>query len=207
MGLDSYLNRMPRYKGATARDVSKVEHYMDWLKAKASGSEHAQCTFKEWCGYDKAPSTDYLNFYSDYYHVYYSEWDTEKKHPWTTIMEQVGYWRKANQIHNWLVENIQDGVDDCNYHREVTEEDLLELLDICKKVLDSCELIIDENGKHVKDSSIAEELLPATPGFFFGSYEYDEWYVEDITNTIDIINKVLETTDFETQMLYYCSSW
>ena len=207
MGLDMYLSRMPRYKGATARDVSKVEHYMDWLKAKASGSEHAQCTFKEWCGYDKAPSTDYLNFYSDYYHVYYSDLDTEKKYPYTTIMDMVGYWRKANQIHNWLVENIQDGVDDCNYHREVTEDDLLELLDICKRVLDSCELITDEDGTHVKDSNIAEELLPATPGFFFGSYEYDEWYVEDIKNTIDIINKVLETTDFETQMLYYCSSW
>jgi hypothetical protein len=224
MGLDMYLNRMPRYKGATARDVSKVEHYMDWLKAKASGSEHAQCTFKEWCGYDRAPSTDYLNFYSDYYHVYYSDWDTEKKHPWTTIMEQVGYWRKANQIHNWFVENIQDGVDDCCYHREVTEEDLMELLDVCKRVLDGCELVVGEVcngykyedgirvpimeiGKYVKDSSVAEELLPSTSGFFFGNTEYNEWYVEDIEDTIHILQKVLETTDFETQMIYYCSSW
>lgn len=193
MGLDMYLNRMPRYKGATARDVSKVEHYMDWIKAKIEGSEYAKCTFKEWCGYDKVPSTDYLNFYSDYYHVYYSDWDTEKKHPWTGIMEQVGYWRKANQIHNWFVENIQDGVDDCCYHREVTEEDLIELRDICHEVL--C------------NHDLAEMRLPTAPGFFFGSYEYDEWYVEDLKNTIDIINKVLETTDFEKQMIYYVSSW
>lgn len=208
MGLDQYLNRMPRYKGATARDVSKVEHYMDWLKAKASGSEYAQCTFKEWCGYDKAPSPDYLNFYSDYYHVYYSDWDTEKKHPWTGIMDMVGYWRKANQIHNWFVENIQDGVDDCNYHREVTEEDLMELLNACQIVLRSCDLVAGEdNVEVVENSSVAEELLPTASGFFFGSYGYDEWYVEDLRNTIDIINKVLETTDFETQMLYYISSW
>lgn len=24
---------------------------------------------------------------------------------------QIGYWRKANQIHNWFVENIQDGIE------------------------------------------------------------------------------------------------
>ena len=83
----------------------------------------------------------------------------------------------------------------------------MNLLNACQIVLRSCDLVIDENGKHVQDSSVAQELLPATPGFFFGSYEYDEWYVDDIVNTIDIINKVLETTDFETQMLYYCSSW
>ena len=37
--------------------------------------------------------------------------------------------------------------------------------------------------------------------------ELTESDVQDIRNTIDIITKVLETTDFETQMLYYCSSW
>ena len=45
-------------------------------------------------------------------------------------------WRKANQIHNWFVENVQDGIDDCSYHNEVTKEILEELLDICQRVLD-----------------------------------------------------------------------
>lgn len=224
MGLDMYLERMPRYRGATADDVSAVESYLDWLKSKAEGSEYAQCSFTKWCGREKAPAKEYLEFYADYYKPHYSEWDTEHKHPWMRITEQVGYWRKANQIHNWFVENIQDGVDDCNYHREVTEEDLNELLDICKRVLDSCEMVdgqvnngweyrdgqripIVEPGKYVKDSSVAAELLPSTPGFFFGGTDYDEWYVQDIKNTIDIINKVLETTDFDTQMIYYVSSW
>ena len=34
MGLDMYLNKMPRYKGATANDVAAVENYLDWKKAK-----------------------------------------------------------------------------------------------------------------------------------------------------------------------------
>lgn len=29
-----------------------------------------------------------------------------------TITESVGYWRKANQVHKWFVDNVQEGVDD-----------------------------------------------------------------------------------------------
>jgi hypothetical protein len=62
-------------------------------------------------------------------------------------------------------------------------------------------------GKYVKDPSVAKELLPSTDGFFFGGTDYDEYYVADVKSTIDIIKKVLEETDFDTQMIYYISSW
>ena len=29
------------------------------------------------------------------------------------IEEEAGYWRKSNHIHRWFVENLQDGIDDC----------------------------------------------------------------------------------------------
>lgn len=224
MGLDMYLERMPRHRGATARDVSAVEDYLDWLRAKMDGKEGANCPFTEWCGREKTPSKSDIEFYADYYKAHYSEWDEEHKYPWMRITEQVGYWRKANHIHNWFVENIQDGVDDCNYHREVTEDDLHELLNICKQVLDSCEMVtgqinngyefrngkmvsIMQPGKYVKDPSVAKELLPSTDGFFFGGTDYDEYYVSDIKKTIEIVKNVLEETDFDTQMIYYISSW
>ena len=193
MGLDMYLNRMPRYKGATPRDIDAVEDFLDWLKAKAEGSEYAKGTFKEWCGREKTPSSDYFKFYSDFYNAKYPYWDTEHKYGGFRIMEQVGYWRKANAIHRWFVENIQDGVDDCAYHREVRQEDLEELRDICHEIL--C------------NPDLADDRLPTSIGFFFGSTQYDEWYIEDLKITIDIIDKVLETTDFEKEMLYYVSSW
>lgn len=224
MGLDMYLNRMPRFEDATANDVSAVENYFDWKKAKEEGSEYAQGSFRDWSRQD-TPAKRYRDFYKEFYKTTYSEWDTEHKYPWTRIMEQVGYWRKANSIHNWFVENVQDGIDDCEYHDEVTKEALEELLDLCNIVLRSCELVDGEinngyeytkengrvpimaQGKIVKDSSLAEELLPSACGFFFGSTDYDEYYVEDIQHTVEIITKVLETTDFETQMIYYISSW
>ena len=225
MGLDMYLNRMPRYKNATAGDVGAVEDYLSWISAKAEGSEYANGTLKDWCGREEIPPHEHLEFYSKFYDTKYSHWDTERKYGHPRIMDQVGYWRKANEIHNWFVENVQDGEDDCCYHREVTKQVLEKLLDVCNKVLASCKLVngkiengynFDENGhriptledgKYVKDPSVAEELLPTTSGFFFGGTSYDEYYVEDIENTIDIITQVLETTDFEREMIYYVSSW
>lgn len=215
MGLDMYLQRMPRYRGATANDVSAVEYYLDWKKSKENGSEYAQCSFKEYCGKDTPPKI-YRDFYAKYY--------TEDKYGFYHIAKDVGYWRKANQIHNWFVEHVQDGEDDCCYHNEVTKETLEELLDTCEKVIASCELVdgkiqngqilengrwtpVMEDGKYIKDPSVAMELLPASSGFFFGSTEYDEYYVNDIKDTIDIITQVLETTDFEKEMIYYVSSW
>ena len=106
------------------------------------------------------------------------------------VVEEVGYWRKANQIHRWFVENVQSGTDDCGSYW-VSREKLEELLDLCKQVRD--------------DNSKAEELLPSQSGFFFGGTEYDEWYYNDIENTIKILEEVLADEhgdDFE-----YSSSW
>lgn len=142
---------------------------------------------------------------------------------WESIFEDVGYWRKANAIHRWFVENVQDGIDDCGCY-EVSKEQLEELLETCIKVRDGskmehgwvkngerlengvwCPCV--EKGEYIVDSSVAEELLPTTSGFFFGSTNYDQWYMEDIKDTIDILTKVLETTDFDLEMIVYDSSW
>lgn len=140
-----------------------------------------------------------------------------------TITEEIGYWRKANQIHNWFVENVQDGVDDCSSYI-VSKEKLEELLDICKQVQASINLIdgtvrngqimkdgeiVDniEPGKQIVNTVVAEELLPTCSGFFFGSTDYDQWYAEDINNTIEILENVLKKFDFDNYTVLYSASW
>lgn len=50
------------------------------------------------------------------------------------ISTTVGYWRKSNQIHEWFVDNVQNGNDDCGeYH--VDFEQLKELRDLCMTLL------------------------------------------------------------------------
>lgn len=121
------------------------------------------------------------------------------------------YWRKANAIHKWFVENVQYGEDDCGTY-EVSVEQLVELRDTCKKVLEASELVdgyvfggqqykdgewstIRNRGRVIKDSSVAEQLLPTTSGFFFGDVEYDEYYYDDVERTVKGIDAILENVE------------
>lgn len=228
MGLDMYLNRMgrPMSNRATANDVVNIENYIDYIEdCKNPDSKARNYSMEEWCGTKLEDiDADLLEFYRHYYTEKYYAWDIEREYPHRRIMEQVAYWRKANAIHDWFVEHVQDGVDDCDYHNEVTKEILEELLDTCEKVLAVSELVngqvvngyrytdngkelIMEEGKYIKDPSVAMELLPTTRGFFFGSTDYDEWYYDSVKYTAEKVREILETTDFETEMIYYISSW
>jgi hypothetical protein len=107
-----------------------------------------------------------------------------------TITVEAGYWRKSNQIHNWFVANVQEGKDECQ-DSYVSREQLKELREVCQKVLDNNEL--------------AEQLLPTKEGFFFGGKDYDQWYFNDLEETIKIIDNALlmpDQWDFN-----YRSSW
>lgn len=106
------------------------------------------------------------------------------------LVEQVGYWRKANQVHQWFVENVQEGNDNCGSYY-VSRENLLELLDMCNQVLEKKEL--------------AEELLPSQGGFFFGGTDYNEWYFEQLEETKKIIESCL--SDEHAHDFMYSSSW
>jgi hypothetical protein len=121
------------------------------------------------------------------------------------------------------VDNVQDENDDCGRY-EVSKEQLEDLLETCIKVRDCSKLESGwvkngeryengqwlpclEEGEYIANPDIAEALLPTQGGFFFGSTSYDQWYMEDIIDTIDILTKALETTDFDTEMIVYTSSW
>jgi hypothetical protein len=111
------------------------------------------------------------------------------------IEEEAGYWRKANHIHRWFVENVQEGEDNCEEFW-VSPRKIEELYMACKEVL-------NEKEK-------AKEFLPTQSGFFFGGTEYDEYYFRDIENTAEMIKPILEDMDQGGNLpydLYYQSSW
>lgn len=111
---------------------------------------------------------------------------------------RVGYWRKANAIHNWFVTNCAQGVDDGST-MIVSAEKLKDLLELCNRVL--------------KDPSIAAELLPTKEGFFFGSTDYDEVYFEKLKSTVKILEPVIRFLDTKTNKgdsswtAEYSASW
>lgn len=120
----------------------------------------------------------------------------------STIREEAAYWRKANQIHKWFVDNCQDGKDDCR-EAYVSNEQLQELLNICKTIL---------NAQKSQRDKLAKELLPTQSGFFFGGTEYDSWYYEDLEYTVSVLEPLVqEIKEAEEQgffvTMYYHSSW
>ena len=221
MGLDMYLERAKRIDGATPKDINIIDNYYSYCLRP---SKYRKCTMKEWCGVDiKDVDMDLADAYREEYQTRYYGWDNEKKYPNLSLWDGVGYWRKANQIHNWFVENVQDGIDDCGTY-EVTEKQLVNLLNTCWKVKVNSKLIdgkvkngerlgengwepIMEDGQYIEDPTVARELLPTTSGFFFGSTGYDRWYMDDIDYTIETLTRVLEETDFEKEMVCYGASW
>lgn len=136
------------------------------------------------------------------------------------ITVEVMYWRKANAIHNWFVTNCQEGRDECQ-ETWVSREQLQELLDLCTQVLqvavlEKGEIVngqkiengqfvnITEQGTLIANPEIVSLYLPTSSGFFFGSTEYDAWYLEDIRKTKEMLEEELKTLDGD---FYYHASW
>lgn len=102
---------------------------------------------------------------------------------------EIGYWRKANPIHDWFVKNVQNGIDNGATY-EVSLENLNTLKNISENIL--------------KEPERAEELLPTSDTFIFGNTGYDELYFYNIQRTIDICNYALgKNFDYFT----YQSNW
>ena len=101
-----------------------------------------------------------------------------KHSPHMNIEICVAYWRKANAIHKWFCD-LDGGRDECQ-SIYVPREKLVELRNLASSVL--------------LQPALAETSLPTQQGFFFGSYEYDEWYMEDMKNTVNQLNQILEYT-------------
>jgi hypothetical protein len=141
-----------------------------------------------------------------------------------SIEEEVITWRKSNQIHRWFVENVQDGNDDCHSYY-VSRDQIKQLLEICKKVIDASELVPGkvsngytfnaqtgekvyeyQAGQIINNPTVAKRLLPTQSGFFFGSTDYDQRYFEGLKTTVTVLEEELAkgsaSDDYE-----YWSSW
>lgn len=124
-----------------------------------------------------------------------------------SIEEKIGYWRKANQIHNWFVQNVQDGEDDCKEY-DVSRDKLVALLADVNKVLDA-------RATHKPEAlqTIVEEVLPPADGCFFGSTEIDEWYWQDLEYTKEMLTNLIEEVTLDNlnpamwTTIHYQSSW
>ena len=112
-------------------------------------------------------------------------------------LEEVAYWSKHNAIHNWMVKNVQDNVDNCAMY-SLTDHHLKKLLVACKQVL----------AKPTIEHAMA--VLPTLAGPFFGGTDLTddfelEYYLDGLKYTVKVIRELLNNGDYE--FYYYHASW
>lgn len=193
MGLDQYLEvRIPNAVPAHPK-WSNVHEY--------EGQSHETGTYLG--GWDHMPAEQTLAFFEIVddlgLRACVPQWSPSMRvMPDGTVEMNVAYWRKANAIHGWFVENCQQGVDECQTSDAINPEQLAHLVHLCKRV--------------VADPSLADELLPPSRGPLFGSYDIDEWYLNDLKETVEQIEKVLRVfieagLPAKGATIHYQSSW
>ena len=140
----------------------------------------------------------------------------------TYLEKNVAYWRKANEIHKWIYENCaEEGQRD--YDCIIVEKEKIEeLIKVCRDVLNDLETCPKEtkkvecgwsskNGTEYRDiitykSSVAEDLLPTQSGFFFGSTDIYEWYIEDVKYSLELFKEAIKLFE-KGYILKYDASW
>jgi hypothetical protein len=113
-----------------------------------------------------------------------------------SLIKNIAYWRKANQIHHYLVTHATtkkeyEGI-------FIVPKEVLEALKtLCETIISQKEILKQEvNPKFLKTN------LPCKDGFFFGSLNYDESYYEDVQATIPILDTILKEL-FDNEIIYY----
>lgn len=92
--------------------------------------------------------------------------------------EEVAYFRKVNFLHLWVEQHLNEGKETNCEQVPMHLEAIAGLAQTCTRVLMYPEL--------------GEELLPTVEGFFFGSTEYDNYYLADVESVLSACQEILE---------------
>lgn len=140
--------------------------------------------------------------------------------------EEIAYWRKANMVHKYLCDNGICITEDVEYI--IPFNVLRNLLDICKEIKEKAVMVdgmvyvgtkyengesirMMREGKVIENKEEIADMLPTQEGFFFGGYDYDEFYMAYIEETIQKLENILkdldeeEDSEYEYEIKYYAS--
>lgn len=120
-------------------------------------------------------------------------------------MTEVAYWRKANQIRQWIVTNCGYNSNSNTEYFLITKEQLKKLYTDCKDIVERYEREGEEITTELVD--YCKKVMPTKDGFFFGNTAINEWYFEDIKNTLEQVADILINTDFDKEDIYYYEWW
>lgn len=216
MGFECGFVKMPRCGDTTGQEVEIIQAYLRWRKNKNNISFESYSGFKE----DEIPSIEKINYYSGFIHK--TEYDNE------TIIDTIDYWGSVGRkFNNWFIETLNGGMDDCRLHDELTPNTIKMALAYVRGYLDSKRLTPWRvvNAYREDPTSGETTLIPCT-GIELENEdglrkrintEYEEIYYsleycedderEAFIRLEKVLQNLLETVDFNKEMVYYFTSW
>src|SRR6056300_1708598 len=140
-------------------------------------------------------STEYGKSFETFDNAHGSDWKCSTK------IYDVITWRKANAVHKWFVDNVQDSQDDCGRY-PVSIDHLHKLRADCESAL------LCYNEGDIEDAAV---YMPTASGFFFGCTDYDEYYADDLRKTSRACSNLIKTLESPNRRdwlsVEYESSW
>ena len=139
----------------------------------------------------------------------YDEANRQRPH-FSDYAEEIGYFRKVNFLVSFF--NYEEN---CEL-KEITYEEVKWLKTACETVLDA---YTDSEGWRNREDAdaydyedepwedVADSYLPTQEGFFFGSTDYDEYYISDVREVKEWCEKVLADTNKEEDVLIMDCWW
>ena len=111
--------------------------------------------------------------------------------------EGVAYFRKVNFLHKWVEDHLNEG-------RETNCEAIPFHLEAMAGLMATCAQVLDK-------PELGPELLPTMGRFFFGSEDYDEYYLGDVRDVLDALTRILAYERVRDEpgsgQYVYSSSW
>ena len=212
MPLIIHIFRVPRYQNIFTgeyetlpfEDLQIVNKYFNWKKARANGV--ACDSLKDWCGVreEDMPHKGIVNYYGDFYNrkPIYDDYTGELEET-ESIFEDLARLVKMNQLANWMMKHVTNGVFEKDFWYEVSGEQLKDLCARLKRTRRCLSVVEDE--LIVKDKWLAKELMPLMDEVpaFWGTDAYDRIYAEQIARAYETIREILNSTDFEKESIYF----
>ena len=145
---------------------------INFFCAKRPAYEQLQKDIDEWADNEPVQQKTYEEM-TEEEQERYNDWLTQRP-DFDKVAHDCGQFRKVNFLLPFFCyeENCED--------KEIRREELENLVSTCKKVLEAFEKRDNESDNEELWVTIAEKYLPTKSGFYFGSTDYDECYIDDV---------------------------
>lgn len=211
MGLDMYLYKVTRKSIEDLKHLKEIES--DLNKMWSPIIEHE---FPKNCDKSNMPENQ-----RKLYDEMYNEFDIIEQKRSAILNEMnvnidecndgyIGYWRNFNYLHQYIVDNFADGVDECQLI-PLTKDDVVQILNHLNKIDD----VLSSLNMEMKDDyyyycctcEVPDEIkLPLVliqyDGRLLGQIAFYKSFVKDIKKSIDIFSMISRELDAEHCVCY-----